>query len=113
MYINNTSKRALAKAQLDIQLTNYNNNKYTDMEKIELLEKLVSVQEMYIELMQDYNNLKLSFEAYKEVKIGKINNLQNEIKQKDERIAVLERQNNELKQQYEELQNSIISVEEK
>ena len=83
------------------------------MEKIDLLEKLVDVQEMYIELMNDYNNLKLSFEAFKEVKIGKINNLQNEIEQKDERIAVLERQNNELKQQYEELQQSIISVEEK
>ena len=90
------------------------------MEKIELLEKLVDVQEMHIGLMNDYNNLKISFEAYKEVKIGKINNLQNEIEQKDERIAVLERQNNELKkqiaelkQQYEELQNSIISVEEK
>ena len=83
------------------------------MEKIELLEKLVEVQEMHIELMNDYNNLKLSFEAFKEVKIGKINNLQNEIEQKDERIAVLERQNNELKKQYEELQNSVISVEEK
>ena len=83
------------------------------MEKIDLLEKLVDVQEMYIELMNDYNNLKISFEAYKEVKIGKINDLQNEIEQKDERIAVLERQNNELKQQYEELQQSIISVEEK
>ena len=83
------------------------------MEKIELLEKLVDVQEMHIELMNDYNNLKISFEAFKEVKIGKINNLQNEIEQKDERIAVLERQNNELKKQYEELQNSIISVEEK
>ena len=82
------------------------------MEKIELLEKLIEVQEMHIELMQDYNNLKLSFEAYKEVKIGKINNLQNEIEQKDERIAVLERQNAELKKQYEELQQSIISVEE-
>ena len=82
------------------------------MEKIELLEKLVEVQEQHIELMNDYNNLKLSFEAYKEVKIGKINNLQNEIEQKDERIAVLERQNAELKQQYEELQQSIISVEE-
>ena len=81
------------------------------MEKIELLEKLVEVQEMHIELMQDYNNLKLSFEAYKEVKIGKINNLQNEIEQKDERIAVLERQNAELKKQYEELQQSIISIE--
>lgn len=83
------------------------------MEKIELLEKLVEVQEMHIELMQDYNNLKLSFEAYKEVKIGKINDLQNEIELKDERIAVLERQNAELKKQYEELQQSIISVEEK
>ena len=83
------------------------------MEKIDLLEKLVEVQEMHIELMNDYNNLKISFEAFKEVKIGKINNLQNEIEQKDERIAVLERQNAELKKQYEELQNSIISVEEK
>ena len=81
------------------------------MEKIELLEKLVEVQEMHIELMQDFNNLKLSFEAYKEVKIGKINDLQNEIEQKDERIAVLERQNAELKKQYEELQQSIISIE--
>ena len=83
------------------------------MEKIELLEKLVDVQEQHIELMNDFNNLKISFEAYKEVKIGKINNLQNEIEQKDERIAVLERQNAELKKQYEELQQSIISVEEK
>ena len=83
------------------------------MEKIDLLEKLVEVQEMHIELMNDFNNLKISFEAYKEVKIGKINNLQNEIEQKDERIAVLERQNAKLKKQYEELQQSIISVEEK
>ena len=82
------------------------------MEKIELLEKLVEVQEQHIELMNDYNNLKISFEAYKEVKIGKTNNLQNEIEIKDERIAVLERQNAELKKQYEELQQSIISVEE-
>ena len=82
------------------------------MKEIELLEKLVEVQEMHIQLMNDYNNLKLSFEAYKEVKIGKINSLQNEIEQKDERIAVLERQNAELKKQYEELQNSLISVEE-
>ena len=81
------------------------------MEKIELLEKLVDVQEMHIELMNDFNNLKISYEAFKEVKIGKINNLQNEIEQKDERIAVLERQNAELKKQYEELQQSIISVE--
>ena len=83
------------------------------MKEIELLEKLVEVQEMHIDLMNDYNNLKISFEAFKEIKIGKINNLQNEIEQKDERIAVLERQNAELKKQYEELQQSIISVEEK
>ena len=81
------------------------------MKEIELLEKLVNVQEQHIELMQDYSNLKISFEAYKEVKIGKINNLQNEIEQKDERIAVLARQNAELKKQYEELQQSIISIE--
>ena len=81
------------------------------MKEIELLEKLVGVQEMYIELMQDFNNLKISFEAYKEIKIGKINNLQNEIEQKDERIAVLERQNAELKKQIEILQQSIISIE--
>ena len=82
------------------------------MEKIDLLEKLVEVQEMHIELMNDFNNLKISYEAFKEVKIGKINNLQNEIELKDERIAVLEKQNAELKKQYEELQNSLISVEE-
>lgn len=79
------------------------------MEKIELLEKLVNVQEMHIELMNDLNNLKFSYE----VKIEKIKTLQNEIKQKDERIAELERQNAELKQQYEELQKSLVSVEEK
>ena len=66
------------------------------MEKIDLLEKLVDIQEMYIELINDFNNLKISYEAFKEVKIGKINNLQNEIEQKDERIAVLEKENAEL-----------------
>ena len=81
------------------------------MEKIELLEKLVEVQEMHIELMNDFNNLKNCYKAFREVKIGKINNLQNEIELKDERIAVLEKQNAELKKQYEELQNSLISVE--
>ena len=90
------------------------------MEKIELLEKLVDVQEMHIELMNDYNDFKISFEAYKEVKIGKINNLQNEIEQQSEEIGALEVENRELKKQiaelkkqYEELQNSLISVEEK
>lgn len=81
------------------------------MEKIDLLEKLVNVQEMYIELMNDFYNLKISFEAFKEVKIEKINNLQNEIEQKDERIEELEKQNAELKKQFEVLQQSIISIE--
>ena len=84
------------------------------MEKIELLEKLVEVQEMHIELMNDYNNLKLSFEAYKEVKIGKINNLQNEIEQQKENYETaievnisLNRQIEDLKKQVEELQKLI------
>ena len=81
------------------------------MEKIELLEKLVNVQEMHIELMNDYNNLKISFEAYKEVKIGKINNLQNEIEQKDEEIGALEVENAELKKQIEILQQALVTVE--
>ena len=81
------------------------------MEKIELLEKLVFVQEILVEKMNDYNNLKISYEAFKEVKIGKINSLKNEIEQKDERIAVLEKENAELKKQIEILQQSIISVE--
>ena len=77
------------------------------MEKIELLEKLVEVQEMHIELMNDFNNLKLSFEAFKEVKTGKINNLQNEIEQKDERIEALESENAELKKQIAELKKQV------
>ena len=84
------------------------------MEKIDLLEKLVAVQEQHIELMNDYNNLKISFEAYKEVKIGKINNLQNEIEQRKEENASLIEINDaltnkvvELKQQIEELQKLI------
>ncbi len=84
------------------------------MEKIELLEKLVAVQEQHIELMNDYNNLKLSFEAYKEVKIGKINNLENEIEQQKENYETaievnisLNQQIAELKKQVEELQKLI------
>ena len=88
------------------------------MKEIELLEKLVDVQEMYIELMNDFNDLKISYEAFKEGKIRKINNLQNEIVHQDEKIEALESENAELKKQIadlkkqvEELQNSLISVE--
>ena len=69
------------------------------MEKIDLLEKLVEVQEQHIELMNDFNNLKISFEAYKEVKIGKINNLQNEIEQQKIEYASLIEINDALTQQ--------------
>lgn len=82
------------------------------MKEIELLEKLVAVQEQLIELMQDYNNLK----CYKDLDHAKnirIQQLNEEIEYKDEKIVELERQNNELKKQYEELQQSLVSIEEK
>ena len=82
------------------------------MEKIELLEKLVKVQEMHIQLMNDYRILQYSYNDLEEIKNRKINDLNAQIEYQDEKIAELERQNNELKQQYEELQNSLISVEE-
>ena len=77
------------------------------MEKIELLEKLVEVQEMHIELMNDFNNLKISFEAYKEVKIGKINNLQNEIEQQKIEYASLIELNDGLSEQVKILKSQI------
>lgn len=77
------------------------------MKEIELLEKLVEVQEMHIQLMNDYNNLKLSFEAYKEVKIGKINNLQNEIEQQKGEKAILMELNDDLNQQIADLKGRI------
>ena len=83
------------------------------MEKIDLLEKLVSVQEMHIELMNDYNNLQYSYKSLEEVKNGRIKDLSNKIEQQAEKIEALEVENRKLKKQYEELQNSIISVEEK
>ena len=83
------------------------------MEKIELLEKLVEVQEMHIELMNDYNNLQCGYKSLEEVKNGRIKDLLNKIEQQAEKIETLEVKNRELKKQYEELQQSIISVEEK
>ena len=83
------------------------------MEKLELLEMLVEVQGKHIELMNDYNNLQCSYRSLEEMKNRRIDDLNVQIEYQDERIAVLERQNNELKQQYEELQKSLVSVEEK
>ena len=81
------------------------------MKEIELLEKLVSVQEQHIELMQNFANLQGSLKTLEEVKNGRINNLLNEIEGQSEEIASLEVENAELKKQIEILQQSIISIE--
>ena len=77
------------------------------MEEIELLEKLVEVQEMHIELMNDYNNLQCSYKSLKEVKNGRIKDLLNKIEQQSEKNEALEVENRELKKQIEELQKLI------
>ena len=84
------------------------------MEKIELLEKLVEVQEMHIELMNDYNNLQCSYKSLEEVKNRRIDDLNTQIKQQKEENASLIEINDaltnkvvELKQQIEELQKLI------
>ena len=88
------------------------------MEKIELLEKLVDVQEMHFELMQDFANLQGSLKSLEEVKNRRIDDLNNTIEGQSEEIGVqatkieaLEVENAELKKQIEILQQSIISIE--
>ena len=66
------------------------------MEKIELLEKLVEVQEMHIELMQDYNNLKNCYKDLEEIKKRRIKDLNNTIEGQEKQIAMLEKENAEL-----------------
>lgn len=82
------------------------------MEKIELLEKLVEIQEMHIALMNDYRILQYSYNDLEEMKNRKINDLNAEIEYQDEKIVELNAEIAELKKKYEELQNSLISVEE-
>lgn len=82
------------------------------MEKIELLEKLVEIQEMHIELMNDYRILQYSYNDLEEIKNRKINDLNAQIEYQDQKIVELNAEIAELKKQYEELQQSIISVEE-
>ena len=82
------------------------------MEKIELLEKLVNVQEIHIELMNDYRILQYSYNDLEEIKNRKINDLNAQIEYQDQKIVELNAEIAELKKQYEELQQSIISVEE-
>lgn len=84
------------------------------MREIELLEKLVEVQEMHIELMQDFANLQGSLKSLEEVKNRRIADLNNTIEGQSEEIGALEVENEELKkqiaelkQQYEELQKLI------
>ena len=77
------------------------------MEKIELLEKLVSVQEMHIELMQDFANLQGSLKSLEEVKNRRIDDLNNTIEGQSEEIGALEVENEELKKQIKDLKNQI------
>ena len=88
------------------------------MEKIELLEKLVDVQEMHIELMQDCNYWKNSYKDLEEIKNRRIDDLNNtiegqseEIGAQAERIEALEVENAELKKQIEILQQALVTVE--
>ena len=84
------------------------------MEKIELLEKLVEVQEMHIELMQDFANLQGSLKTLEEVKNKRIQDLNAQIEQQKENYETaievnisLNKQIAELKKQVEELQKLI------
>lgn len=77
------------------------------MEKIELLEKLVSVQEMHIELMQDFANLQGSLKSLEEIKNRRIADLNNTIEGQSEEIGDLEVENEELKKQIAELKKQV------
>ena len=77
------------------------------MEKIDLLEKLVEVQEMHIELMNDYNNLKNCYKDLEEVKNGRIKDLLNTIEGQSEEIGSLEVENEELKKQIADLKKQV------
>lgn len=59
-----------------------------DMEKVELLEKLVSVQEMHIELINDYNDLQNNYNAMEKLKNKRIEDLLNEIEEQGEKIGL-------------------------
>lgn len=84
------------------------------MEKNELLEKLVAVQEQHIELMQDFANLQGSLKSLEEVKNRRINDLCAQIEQQKENYEAaievnisLNQQIKDLKSQIEELQKLI------
>lgn len=77
------------------------------MKEIELLEKLVEVQEMHIELMQDFANLQGSLKSLEEVKNRRIADLNNTIEGQSEEIGNLEVENEELKKQIADLKSQI------
>lgn len=77
------------------------------MEKNELLEKLVAVQEQHIELMQDYNNLKNCYKDLEEVKNRRIADLNNTIEQQKGEKAILMELNDELNQQIADLKSQV------
>ena len=62
------------------------------MKEIELFEKLVEVQEMHIELMNDYNNLQCSYKDLEEIKNRRIKDLNIQIQNQDEKIVALNRE---------------------
>ena len=77
------------------------------MKEIELLEKLVDVQEMHIELMNDFANLQGSLKSLEEVKNRRIADLNNTIEGQSEEIGALEVENEELKKQIADLKKQI------
>lgn len=77
------------------------------MEKSELLEKLVSVQETLIEKMQDLVNFKNVYDELEKVKNMRIEDLNHTIKEKNDKIKEVVNQNEELKKENEELQKRI------
>ena len=77
------------------------------MKEIELLEKLVAVQEQHIELMQDFANLQGSLKSLEEIKNRRIDDLNNTIEGQSEEIGALEVENEELKKQIAELKKQV------
>ena len=77
------------------------------MKEIELLEKLVKVQEMHIELMQDYRRLQNYYQDLEEDKNRRIEWQSGEIGALGVENEELKKQIADLKKQYEELQKLI------
>ena len=77
------------------------------MEKIELLEKLVEVQEMHIELINDYIRLQNCYQDLEHIKNVKVDDLNNTIEWQSEEIGALGVENEELKKQIADLKKQV------